>query len=132
MKTRERILFSFYGAALLILSVTMVIMQLVSGDPIDLQDSYQLKLAAEIFILVLTAVALLSRKRKYIFGRRAMIVLLLLTGSVLTDIFVELRNGDAENLIVILIMLVILLILNVWSLIVVIRNQAYENIRQGK
>jgi hypothetical protein len=123
MKTIERSLFSFYGAALIILSFCMLYILLGSGHGLHLHDNSQMLLAGEIFIILLTGITLLSRKRNLIFGRRAMVVLLILSETALIDIFIELKSGEAENVIIVLIMLVVLMILNLLTLIVLLKNR---------
>jgi cytochrome bd-type quinol oxidase subunit 1 len=128
MKSIEKYLFSFYGAALLILSFSIVILFGASGHRLNFRDNLQMLMFGELFIFLLTAIALLAKKRNFIFGRRAMIVLILLTGTALADIFIELRSGEAETVILFLLMLVILMILNVWILIVLLRKRPAERI----
>jgi hypothetical protein len=123
MKTIERSLFSFYGAALIILSFCMLYILLGSGHGLHLHDNSQMLLAGEIFIILLTGIAILSKNKNFIFGRRAMIVLLILSETALIDVFIELRNGEAETVIIVLIMLVLLMILNLVALVILLKNR---------
>ena len=127
MNAMERYLFSFYGTALLILAFCMVFIMLASGHPFSIHESSQMLLTGETFIIFLTAIALLSRKRNFLFGRMAMIVLLILAETTLIDIFIELQSGEAENVILVLIMLIILILLNLWVLLILVRQRLAEN-----
>jgi cytochrome c biogenesis protein CcdA len=132
MKPAEKYLFSFYGAALIILSFCMLYMLPATGHQLSIHEGSQMQLTGETFIIFLTAVGLLSWKRNFLFGSRVMIVLLLLAETTLIDIFIELRRGEAENAILVLIMLSILILLNLWVLIVFVRKRLAENNERSK
>ncbi|HEX6171636.1 MAG TPA: hypothetical protein VFZ33_18255 [Chitinophagaceae bacterium] len=112
----KNVLINTHAIALLLLSLYLLFLFLASGHSFNFEDFVQIKLLLEILIFFIAAVALFFRKRNFLFGNTALIVLLILVQLSFIDFCIEISDieyGD-EKPIVILMLLFLLFISNLF------------------
>ena len=112
----KNVLINIHAIALLLLSLYLLFLFLASGHRLNFEDFAQIKLLLEILIFFIAAVALFFRKRNFLFGDTALVVLLILVQLSFIDFYIEISGVDYEDEkpIVILILLFLLFLSNLF------------------
>ena len=112
----KNVLINIHAIALLLLSLYLLFLFLASGHRLNFEDFAQIKLLLEILIFFIAAVALFFRKRNFLFGNTALVVLLILVQLSFIDFYIEISGVDYgdEKPIVILILLFLLFLSNLF------------------
>lgn len=112
----KNVVINIHAIALLLLSLYLLFLLLASGHRLNFEDFAQIKLLLEILIFFIAAVALFFRKRNFLVGNTALVVLLILVQLSFIDFYIEISDveyGD-EKPIVILILLFLLFVSNLF------------------
>jgi len=90
----KNVVINIHAIALSILSLYLLFLFLASGHTLNFEDFAQIKLLLEVLIFLIAAVALIFRRRNFLFRNIVLIVLLILVQLAFIDFYIEISDVE--------------------------------------